>query len=890
MRDLARSVLLLTVAALAASAHARGFESWFREGSSHECLACRAAMSGMLPSELRYDLHTGEDLRNFPPPREADFLSMLLVLRVPDMNDPTFDGAAKFIFTPIGDDLHTLTLDANQLEIDSILSQSDTVAGFSHDGEKLTIRFDPPVKVGFTCDVTIGYAVDDPPDGLFWTPQSEAWGDRPAQLHTQGQPQTNSYWFPCHDFPNDRMETEIIISVPEGFVASSNGSLASEPITRNGTSTFHWVQKPNHPAYLVSLIVGKFEIIDVAPEGSDIPMPVYVPEGMGERVQRTYGNTARMIETYERVFDEPYPWSRYAQLVVHNFGYGGMENTAATTMFGDAILDEKAMLDGNLEGLISHEVAHQWFGDLLTCNSWEHLWLNEGFATYLEGIWYEERDGYENGYLPYVYRESRGVAERDQLEPGSTTFRPGMVSNVYHHPDNTFRRISNPYPKGCSILHMLRAKVGDELFFKSLATYIDRHKFSTVETVDLRRAFEDTTGKSLEHFFEQWCERPGTPRPEITLSWNAESSELRIEVEQTQRINAQHPAFSFDLPIEIYSGPGAKPIDLTLPITRRLHERTITLDAEPAMVAVDPSVAVMMHPDLDAPRGWLLAQLEHGPTVPSRIDAARFLRKHDSAIARNALAQVIANTSEHHEVRREAAESLGTMSASHELAETYRAGVDDARVRRAIVNGLRDCADDEALSLLVQIAGDASESYRTQGDALVALGDLGDASHFDTLASGLDVPSQYDDVRRGAIRGLAELDHPKALDAVIPYTRLGYYSRTRPDAITAVAMLAHHNRKKALDAVAPLLRDRELRTVRAAIEAVADIEHEAGLEVLDRFIDTTRNPKYRTRAQDARAKLAGALSGERSSETLAEEVERLRREVERMNERETGAR
>ena len=203
-----------------------------------------------------------------------------------------------------------------------------------------------------------------------------------------------------------------------------------------------------------------------------------------------------MISVFERLLDEPYPWARYAQLVVTNFNAGGMENTSATSMFDFAILSPEALLDHEFEGLISHELAHQWFGDLLTCNSWEHLWLNEGFATYMNGLWCENRSlssgepawmSGREAYDAHVQGWFDGLIGGDRGElPGAV----GMCSNVYANPGETFGRGSNPYPKGASILHMLRRKLGDEVFFRGLRLYVDRNALKTVETSDLRYAME----------------------------------------------------------------------------------------------------------------------------------------------------------------------------------------------------------------------------------------------------------------------------------------------------------------------------------------------------------------------------------------------------------------
>ena len=222
-------------------------------------------------------------------------------------------------FAPISEAVSVLTLDARLLEVQGVECPG-RAASFAHDGRTLTVEFDPPIPAGDTVELITRYAIHDPPYGLIFVPESSDWPGRSAQVHSQGQPETNSYWFPCHDFPNERMTTELVVHVPRGFVASSNGRLVSQ--TRSGNKeTFHWVQGKDHVSYLVSLVVGKFDIVDVG--SRDLPMPVYAPVGLGDQVRQTYGRTADMVALFSRLVDEPYPWDRYAQLIVHNFIAGG---------------------------------------------------------------------------------------------------------------------------------------------------------------------------------------------------------------------------------------------------------------------------------------------------------------------------------------------------------------------------------------------------------------------------------------------------------------------------------------------------------------------------------------------------------------------------------------
>lgn len=837
--------------------------------------------SGSLADPLRFDASTGADARNYPADPQADFEHMRLQIDIPDMNAPMFTAVETLTFSSLGAPMRTLSLDAKRLQIDQvILPATGRAPEWFSDGMKLQIRFDPPLPTGTSQDVRISYTLDHPVEGIYWSPaRDEAPGRpaRPAQLHSQGEADMNSNWFVVHDFPNDRLTTELVVTVPEGFLASSNGELVMQQ-TRSGRTTFHWNQNKPHVSYLVTLVVGQFDVVDV---GDDrIPMPVYAPLGEGANVRQTLGATMDMVRLFEDRLDEPYPWAKYAQLVVWNFGWGGMENTSATTLYDTTILDAKALQDGDQDGLNSHELAHQWFGDLLTTNSWEHIWLNEGFATYLESLWLEARDGYDNGYLLDIHRSMRTIASSDRLEPDDADawMRPAMVSKLYSDPDDVFTKRANPYPKGASILHMLRMKLGDDVFFKALQTYVERFKFRTVETSDFRKTLEEVSGRSLERFFDQWALRPGTPEVTVASKWNFDTGELHLTIEQTQRIDAMTPAYAFTLPILIVGENGAQTWT-EIEVTGRRHERSVPLVSPPSMVVVDPYRHVLMTPTVEQPTAQLIAQLQRGPTVPSRLDAAEFLKSRPGRLTISALSETLLNSQEHEAVRAAAADALGELEATEELLAAYNAGFERAGIRRAIVAALGEIGDSKAVAELALVAGNRDESYGVQSAALAALGKTGDRTHLPILLAALDAQSQHDQIRGAALRGLAALGEPEGLDPAILYSEIGWLARTRPIAIHAIGALAEHDAPRAIRALLPLLTDPEERARDAAAAELATIGDEDALEEMRRIARTHPNPKYRAALAERADQLAAHLHEGDSGLAMRTRIEKLEREL-----------
>jgi aminopeptidase N len=816
-----------------------------------------------------FDAANGRDTRTFAPDRIVHFTHMKLAIDIADINKPHFAATQTLTFAPIAKKLSELTLDAHLLDIKSV-SCPDHRAGFKTDGKTVTITFDPPIPAGTQTELTTAYEVTDPPQGITWTPESPAWPNRPAQLHSQGESETNSYWFPCHDFPNERLSTELIVTVPDGYTVSSNGREV-EPAKKNaGRTTFHWLQSKPHVNYLVSLVVGKFDIVDVAPKsepsrpgaGSNrpsLPIPVYAPVGRGSDIAHTYGRTPQMISLFERLTGHAYPWDRYAQVIVWNFGAGGMENTSATTMFDTAILAPGAEADGDLDGLISHELAHQWFGDLITCKSWDHIWLNEGFATYFTQLWMEERAGGfgtgNDAYQAGILGNFDAVIEHDKTDG---PYQAATVSKAYTNPGESFGRAGNPYPKGSSVLHMLRTRLGDDVFFRGISTYVDRFQLKTAETSDFRRVMEEVSGDSLEQFFNQWLYRPGVPELDITANWDDAKRELTVSCEQTQHISGYNPAFAFDLPIWVETGvpsgstpsTAAKPSRtgspaaamsrttlsrgrfLTLEVREKSASATFKLDAEPGMVVIDPQLAVLAKDTIKQPLKNWIAQLERGPTLAARVQAARALASDDSPVARTSLIAAAADHESHAKLRSVAIESLRQRKDSDALAQLgASAGQLPPDARVTLMEQIASLANEKTTDNMhrssaiefLTMAASHNTSERTRAAALKGLGTLKAGISLETIVKAAELESQSDRIRQGALEALGDLDDKDGLTTVIRYSLPGAYNRTRPIAIAALGKLAHHDPDAAYKALSSLLNDRERRAWEAAGDALAKL-------------------------------------------------------------------
>jgi aminopeptidase N len=783
------------------------------------------------------DAATGRDLRNFPPDRRVDVRHMRLDLRFEDLETPRFSAVERLTVVPYAVPVTSLRLDAVGLDIHRVTLDGASVEHFIDD-DSITLRFDPPLAGTVEREIVFTYDCIEPLDGIFFTPTAADVPGYTAEVHTQGESISNRHWFIAHDSPDERMTTELVVDVPNGYRASSNGRLLAHS-GAGGREIWHWLQDKPHVSYLVSLIIGRFDVVEVP--HSRVPMHVWVPEGLGHLVPGTYGRTGAMIDLFERRFGVPYPWDRYDQLLVKDFGAGGMENTSATTLSPTAILDETALLDGDLDSLIAHELAHQWSGDLLTCRDWAHIWLNEGFATFGSALWFEERDG-KDAYLASM-RRSFGVARRDR-----TTDEVGMVSPVYAHPDETFGRRANPYPKGAAILHMLRAALGEEIFWEGIKLYMERHSLGTVETNDLRLALEEVSGRGLEWFFRQWCERPGCPNLAVTSDYDAERRELLVRVEQTQTIDDRSPAFRFTLPVHVLTAHGHEVHEIA--VAERSTSFRATLEGVPEVIAVDPELHVLCTLEVEQPAHLWLAQARRGPTIVARHRAIEALGKVDSAAHRAILAEFVRDAALHESLRNAALGALRGFG-SHEAKATILAladeRIDDARIRVNVIEALGDRERAEVEDRLVAAAS-ADASYAVRAAAIGALAKLKAKERADLIAELVHFPSQSDRVREAALEALAEFDDARGLDLGMQYGAYGYMDRSRPTAIQVVGKLAHHDPDRAVPWLISLLDDPCGRPARAAGRALAGTGDERAEAPLRAMAETHRDPGVREQA------------------------------------------
>ena len=425
-----------------------------------------------------------------------------------DWDAQRIDGRALLTLKPFRP-IRSVGLDAAEMKIvkASLASPSKEPLKFTHRGNRLEVELGREVAADAELQLDIQYEISNPKNGAHFVLPGEKEPNQTRMVWTQSEPEYARYWFPCHDHPSDRFTSEILATVPEGYVVLSNGALQEKKPADGGKVTWHFVQEPEHVSYLMSVVAGEFEVYEQSWDG--LPVTSYVPKGRLDQAARSFSKTARMVEYYSDLFGYRYPWAKYSQICVDEYGWGGMEHTSATTLNLNTLHDERAELDTSSESLVAHELVHQWFGDLITCKDWSQIWLNESFATYFTTVWYEHEFGADEAAWRR-YEEAQSYKTED-----TKRYRRALVTSRYDKPVYMFDRHS--YPKGARVLHMLRYVLGDDAFWRTIRHYTNKCALQSVETAQFRIALEEATGQGLDWFFDQWVYHGGHPQYDLAL-------------------------------------------------------------------------------------------------------------------------------------------------------------------------------------------------------------------------------------------------------------------------------------------------------------------------------------------------------------------------------------
>ncbi|KXK04743.1 MAG: aminopeptidase N [Acidobacteria bacterium OLB17] len=816
---------------------------------------------------LRPPLDVFADTAKLPPvnwirSRKYDIKHLSIDLRFDWDKEQAF-GEETVTFAPFYDS-NQLTLDAAYMTINWVKAADGTPLKFTYAGkdtnDNLVITLDRTLKAGEQSAVKISYATHyvneadtDSPiggfgKGLRFIKPGPNDVNKPRQIWSQGETEFNRYWFPSYDTPNDFRTTELRATVARPFFVVSNGKLESTTENKDGTRTFYWKMDQPYANYLTSIVVAETTPVVQNFEGTPVYNYGYTNET--KEVAATTKNLPATMKFFSDITGIRYPYPKYSQAFVEDFG-GGMENISATTQIEEMIHDDRELLDGDSESLQSHELAHQWFGDYVTCRDWGQIWLNESFATYMQAMWDEKLKGHEE----FLYNDVR-ANQNTVLGDWERGNRRPIVTKYYANKDAMFDNYA--YPGGGSVLHMLRKTVGDAGFFRALNNYLKTNAHQPVSTEDLRIAFEESTGQSLDWFFDEWLYKMGHPVFDITKSYDAATKKLTLNVKQTQKVDENNPFpqtryFQTWVEVEIDGVVHRVWID-----PKETNVFTFDSAAEPKIVNFDYEGTLLKEMTFKKSADELLYQMANDKDVIGRrwaIGELEGLAKADKAVEAKYVDALLVSAEKDPfwRVRRAALVYLADLySPQPPPGQPRPAAKLDPKVEAVVLRLAKDKESlirTDAIRLLGQtkdakfatqyLAALNDRSYSVIDEAAVALGETKDPRAFDALDKLAKTKSWRDRIMVAGLNGLAALGDKRAFESALKVAQDNTASGAVRTAAAAAASATANGDPRAFDLLAAqfkkALAENDIPGMLSGLQAAIKLGDPRGQEMFDQI-------------------------------------------------------
>ena len=792
------------------------------------------------------------------------------------------DGIAKISFDSVGLTIQSVTV-------------NKSAAKFETTADKLIVSLPGAARAGDKFEVAIRYE-GKPTKGMYFILPDKDYPDRPRQIWTQGESEDTRYYLPTYDYPNDRLTTETILTVPASWITVSNGKLISVSDGGKSLKTWTWRESVPSSTYLTTVVAGEFD--EAKDSWRGMPVTYYAPKGRGDRLPVNYRRTPTMIDLFSKKLDVDYPWEKYAQVMVDDFVAGGMENSSATTNTSSSLNHPKiaAELYTDEDGLISHELGHQWFGDLVTCKDWGDIWLNEGFATFMENVWTEAHYG-------------KDQADYERWEGARQWFGEGNLFNkpiVRHDFDDSSEFDGNAYTKGGWVLTMLRYQLGEDAFYRGLKHYLEVNRGKNVVTADLVKAMEESSHNNVDQFFSQWLYGAGAPKFDLSYSYDNDKHQVALTVKQTQKVEGRVGTFRVPVDLEITTSSGPKLYDITVSKAEQVF--TFPSDSAPLMVLFDKGGHILKSVEFHKEKKEWLYQLKNAAEFADRADAAVALEKikNDEEVV-TALGAAL-HGDKFWGLRATAADALGRIggaAASKQLLDALNSA-NEPWVRYRIVSALGNFKDDKTIVAKLDAIAKNDGSYRARSAALQALGRLKSPGVLATLEAAVsgDSPDGY--LRNAALRALGPLGDDKAVPLLEQWSAAGKPIDSRTAAIRSLASLEKSN-QDITKQIAGYLSEPHFPVRMAAIFSLGGRGDTAAVPALEALLKSSdlsiemvpmiKEQIARLQKPAAKPAAAGAEGGQSASENGAasekaadtaavlQRLEKLEHLVQEMNER-----
>jgi aminopeptidase N len=733
------------------------------------------------------------------------------------------EGKVTTTLVPLVPALKTVVFDAGDMKISSVKDAKGKELKFTSTSSNVSIELGKPRSYRDTLKVTIAYSCT-PNQGLTFNNTDGAIPGKRSQIWSQGEETTNHYWFPCYDYPNDKSTSEVIGTIDAKYSFLSNGKLIS--VTENKkekTKTFHWKESKPHSSYLIMIAAGEYTIL--RDNLGKLPLEYWVYPDDTTNGRASFKYTPAMIKFFNETIGFDYPWEKYAQIILQDH-FGGMENTSATTLSDTwAVSDARGRIDNSSTSLLAHELVHQWWGDLVTCKDFRHMWLNESFASYYDPLFHRMFLGQDEfDYTMYQDQQAGVVVD-------TTRGRKPIVS-VESYGENV-------YPRGAAVLHMMRFLLGDDLYQRAVKHYITKFAFQPVETNDLKNAIEETTGQNLQWFFDQWVYKAGHPVFSVSYQWNEPGKQILLDVHQTQKMDSLTGVFRMPVDVEITTASG--PVIHRIEILKKDSTYVLPAPSKPLLVIFDKG-------------DWLIKQLRFEKSFDEwKYQAVSATSLVDRILGIQALAlkqkegdaiSVFVDKMLHDPfwaVRRDAASQISlAVAKSDSLRSITKAALITAsrdkrsEVRSVAAGALRWFRGDDVVARLNEALTDSS--YQVFGRALSALAKADSAHALPIVKRYLATPSRQNVIAGYALNALATLDTAQAVAVAMEmvkdqrftsnrYTSLSmirWYARGRTDAMGVVKDILKDPNESVRGYAAMVLGEIGDASVIAALEVVAN--------------------------------------------------------------------
>jgi aminopeptidase N len=767
----------------------------------------------------------------------------------------SFDEPKKTVFgkvtttlVPLLPEIRSIAFDAEEMTFKKVMLGKKEEP-FDVEPKSIVINLDKAYSFNDTLTFTIEYQCT-PHRGLYFIQPDSSNPHRPWQIWTQGENEDNHCWFPCYDFPNDKATSELTATVPDSFTVLSNGSLVSvKEDKKDKTKTFHWAEHKPQSSYLIMMAAGVYSILKDS--AGTVPLEYYVYPNEVEDAKICFQETPAIMNFYNRKIGFPFAWEKYAQIIIADFMYGGMENTTATTLNDDrTVYGARARVDNNPVSLIAHEMAHQWWGDVVTCKDWQEIWLNESFASYFDPMYIEYSRG-EDEFDYVMYHDQLDGIRSDEINGRKPIVSPASFTQ-------------NIYPRGAEVLHMLRFVLGDQLFWRALRHYITKNQFTPVETYDLKEAIEEETGQNLYWFFDEWVFKAGYPVFDVSYQWSDSAKEIFLHVTQTQKQDSLTGIFQTPVDIGITTSDGES------------TQKVLIMSGDTTFAIHSPEKPLLVIFDKG---NWILKELHFHKSDEEW--------KYQAVSAKNPIDRIYAlkelETRDHNEqyipqfadralrdpfwgVRLEAVNSFGFIpkpdsASSSTIKTTILTACRDKnpKVRAAAIHQLDAFRGDDVLQELL-FAMHTDSSYDVVASAIRSYAKADTESAWKVLIGFLNYPSYFGTVESAALESLSELDTVKVVPLALEKAGNDQNWRLR---YVSFGILRRYgaNNPKVLDFFGNVVNDsnNEVRMRTFAASVLGSIGNHESISLLEKVVDTSRQDELIKAAKSSIEKIEKRL-------------------------------